>query len=401
MAHSQESSEKSTEPTGCVITSDDERAVVASVVCSAAYIAYGASAAALGAALPSLAAHFGKTKSEFGVAFTIRGLGYLVGTLSSAGILSFKEVTLSKEMITCLALLLTGITSAIISQANNYVLTICCFFIQGLGYGGVDTMANCVMPESREQEMLPVSENDEESNGEKSSSEEEGHKIAPLVLRVLVSFFFFTYVGVETGFAGWVPTYALVEHVTESTSKAAYLSSTFWATLTTGRVLAVPAAIYLSASSMIRIQLFLIVSTCFIALFTDANTTSMFMVGSTLGESIVPVLMGWAMAFCGPWAMPLSTFGGALILLAIYLYVHFQSSSQMAEAMAREKEGSGAVGGGEWGSRSQHALLREQVNPVHDNNGDDDDDNETKDIEMVPIQSSSGGGAIVFCAKGC
>lgn len=353
----QESSEKSTEPTGCLITSDDERAVVASVVCSAAYIAYGASAAALGAALPSLAAHFGKTKSEFGVAFTIRGLGYLVGTLSSAGILSFKEVTLSKEMITCLALLLTGITSAIISQANNYVLTICCFFIQGLGYGGVDTMANCVMPEvwgrrvqpwmqamhscfglgaiagptivgalgysagyeiiavasflpwlmllgcqvvkdnpckPREQEMLPLGENDEESNGEKSSSEE-GHKIAPLVLRLLVSFFFFTYVGVETGFAGWVPTYALVEHVTESTSKAAYLSSTFWATLTTGRVLAVPAAIYLSASSMIRIQLFLIVSTCFIALFTlDISYTVACVVCGFMGfalSSIFPVMM--------------------------------------------------------------------------------------------------------------
>lgn len=107
------------------------------------------------------------------------------------------------------------------------------------------------------------------------------------------------------------------------------------------------------------------------------------MVGSTLGESIVPVLMGWAMAFCGPWAMPLTTFGGALILLAIYLYVHFHSSSQMVEEVTAKE---GSVSAGEWGSRSQHALLSEQVNPVHDSNGDDDDDDETKDIEMVPIQ---------------
>jgi fucose permease len=74
-----------------------------------------------------------------------------------------------------------------------------------------------------------------------------------------VTFFFFVYVGAETGYAGWVPTYSIITHVTANRSKAAYLSAIFWGALTLGRILAVPAAIYFSATTMIRIQLFMIV----------------------------------------------------------------------------------------------------------------------------------------------
>jgi hypothetical protein len=86
----------------------------------------------------------------------------------------------------------------------------------------------------------------------------------------------------------------------------------------------------------------------------------MFMVGATLGESIVPVLMGWAMRFGGPYAMVLMTFLSALALLVIYFIVHRISTCKTAT-----EDRAGAV---EWGNRSQHALLQssDSINPVHD-----------------------------------
>ncbi len=346
---------------GCIVTSDDEGAIAASIACSVSFLIYGSSAAALGAALPGLADHFHKSKAGFELAFSIRGLGYLFGTLSSAAILSFPSVKLSKEMMTCLALLITGIATGVVVGAENYYLALSCFFFQGIGFGGIDTMVNCVLPEVWGRRVQPwmqavhccfgigaivgptivgalgyhrafeiitigtfipligllayklvkappcmraehnsLRSHDENNNDTPTGSSEQTDKgdtsrIAPWHLRLLVSCFFFTYVGAETGFAGWVPTYALDENVTSSTSKAAYLSSTFWAALTLGRLLAIPAAIVISATTMIRAQLFMIVCSCYIALLSlDVSYNWAVVVCGLMGfslSSIFPVMM--------------------------------------------------------------------------------------------------------------
>eukprot|EP01031_Cornospumella_fuschlensis_P029922 gene29922-36136_t len=469
--------------TGCALTWDDEPAVVASFACFAAYIVYGASASSLGAALPSLAEHFDRSKAGFGLAFTIRGIGYFMGTLASAWILSLKRIP-TKEMMTCIALLFTGVTQGIISSTDNFSLAMVCFFIQGVGFGGIDTMANCVLPEVWGRRVQPwmqalhsffgigailgpafvgainyhtafviimvasfapliglvsykliknppcvatnqhaplVDEAATTAGGNSESAEVDTVKIAPYFLRFIVSMFFFLYVGVETGFAGWVPTYVLLEDVTDSNSKAAYLSSIFWAFLTLGRVLAVFTALLISATTMIRLQLGMIMVICVLALFLlninytitaavcgllgfslssvfpvmmtlfgdygfamDPTTTSMFMIGATFGESIVPVFMGWMMELTSPAAIPVMTFLCGLMLLLIYLYVHYRSSQLMRE---NKSIGSGS-NKADWGSRSQHALLQEgsmEYNPVNTNVTEGEDADEGDVIELTQI----------------
>lgn len=64
---------------GCLLTKDDLPLIIASIACFASYIVYGACISLLGASLPSLAIRFKRTTSEFGIAFTVRGVGYLIG----------------------------------------------------------------------------------------------------------------------------------------------------------------------------------------------------------------------------------------------------------------------------------------------------------------------------------
>ena len=79
----------------------------------------------------------------------------------------------------------------------------------------------------------------------------------PILLKIVISLFYFIYVGTETGFSGWISIYALDEGITNSSSKAAYLSAMFWAAITVGRILAIPIAICFSATAMLRFQLVL------------------------------------------------------------------------------------------------------------------------------------------------
>ncbi|RYH31195.1 hypothetical protein EON65_03255 [archaeon] len=109
------------------------------------------------------------------------------------------------------------------------------------------------------------------------------------------------------------------------------------------------------------------------------------MIGATFGESVVPVFMGWMMELTSPTAIPVMTFICGLLLFAIYLYVHYRSTQLMS---ANKNTDSGASGKGDWGSRSQHALLQEggsmEYNPVYANIARDEADEEDG-IELTKI----------------
>lgn len=89
---------------------------------------------------------------------------------------------------------------------------------------------------------------------------------APMYLKLLISGFFLMYIGAEASFGGWISDYALEVHITESASKAAYLSAIFWGSLTAGRVFSIVTAIYLSATAMIRLQLALGIISTFLSM---------------------------------------------------------------------------------------------------------------------------------------
>ncbi len=62
------------------------------------------------------------------------------------------------------------------------------------------------------------------------------------LLVALIALFFVLYVGAEVSFWGWIFTYAVALNLADETV-AAYLTSTFWAALTFGRLVAIPIAI--------------------------------------------------------------------------------------------------------------------------------------------------------------
>jgi hypothetical protein len=61
-------------------------------------------------------------------------------------------------------------------------------------------------------------------------------------------------------------------------------------------------------------------------IFRDPNTTTMFVVGSTFGEALVPVFIGTAMNIFGSMSMPYMTMIFQILLTLVYLIVHLIGS---------------------------------------------------------------------------
>ena len=426
---------------------EDRVSVVASVALFITFIVYGASAASLGAAIPSMNKQFHTSNSAMGLCFTLRGIGYLVGTLTSAWYTESTNISykLSKEFLVCLATIGTGLTLAVIQGIQSYAACMVLYFIQGIGFGFIDTLANCLMPElwklrvgpwmqclhscfgigaiigpvlvgslkfnqafiiiciisvvptafllmaqlinnkvetkneSNNVELTGIygnSNNIENSPGvdnittmqsslveEVKMSDEIIKKPPDLNTKILMFFFFFLYVGCECAYGGWIPTYLLQKGTTTSYSAAAYAAAVYWSLLAAGRILAIPLALRATATTMLRTQLMLcivgviLILTIAATTYTDAlvasgifgfalssifplgmvimndygylmdtATTTTFVVGSTFGEALVPVVVGIAMnegKASSPNALPYSLVISVAVMIVIYCTVHF------------------------------------------------------------------------------
>jgi FHS family Na+ dependent glucose MFS transporter 1 len=400
-----------------------------------------------------------------GFVFTSRGIGYLVGILLSAYILSFKDKFISKELLAALSQIICGLTLFFVDKTSWFPLCIFLYVVQGTFFGIINTVTNCLLPEiwgKRAQPWMQAmhscfgigaiigpalvgyfgyqldffllsvtsfvpcvmillyrtlgmghSNHEHDHSSSKESKNEDANKgrDAPLSFKLIVSAFFLFYVGAEAGYAGWISSYALLEEITDNESKAAYLSSIFWAALTFGRLVAIPAAIFLSSFQLIVIQLVLSVIAgvlcltilpvsytfaCFVSGFSgfalsamfpvmitifgdygyrvDANSTTMFMIGATLGEAMIPVCIGELMSYYHPVMMPVSVAVCVILLLILYGSFHYLS--------LRERSSYSEL----------HTFIKDTYNPVFtheiddDNELDDYNEPESNAIEMVPME---------------
>lgn len=450
-------------PNGCIILASDAGNVIGSIALFASFLVYGACQGGLGAALPSLAAKFGVSEGRFGFAFTTRGIGYLCGTVGSAFISEVPRFPVSKEVMVCIAVVVTGLATGLIAGVDSYDAVLFLFWVQGFGFGGVDTFANVVLPElwgarvqpwmqalhsffgvgavvgpalvggfgfyiafiilaiisavplvamalehllrtrrchSRADEAVvgeayaaaaveegceeqspaaltecgapqvavAVTMSDADAGKGDGQGEGEGQaqeakvgaevKRVPLLPRCLITIFFFIYVGAECGYGGWVSTFAL-QAVACSEAQAAFAASIFWAALTAGRVVAIPQALFVSTTGMLRLQLGLSVlgailtatiaqlgyaqlcvasavlgyalSSIFPLAMTlamdygltmDGPTTSQFVIGATFGEGAIPVAIGLAMAAGGSAVLPYCILVSVGLLVLLYLCSH-------------------------------------------------------------------------------
>src|SRR3990167_6218091 len=93
---------------------------------------------------------------------------------------------------------------------------------------------------------------------------------APILFLMLSGFFLFLYVGAEVAYGGWIYTYSTTLEWA-STTAGDFLTSSFWAALTFGRLLGVPLSKYFTA----RIMLITDMIGCLIFMFLLATAQTL------------------------------------------------------------------------------------------------------------------------------
>jgi len=180
----------------------------------------------------------------------------------------------------------------------------------------------------------------------------------------LLVFFLLLYVGAEVGFAGWIFTYAVKTNLGSATT-AAYLTSLFWASLTIGRVLMIPLTARAKPETIIGVSLCAAVLSLTVmllpigslALLSTATAafglaiasifpvtlsfagkrmnltgrvTGWFIVGASLGATLLPLLAGQLLNAIGPSStimVPLVALIGAGVVFATITFFQSQSRS--------------------------------------------------------------------------
>jgi FHS family Na+ dependent glucose MFS transporter 1 len=196
-------------------------------------------------------------------------------------------------------------------------------------------------------------------NPEADSAAGEGYK-PDTWLVVLIITLFFLYLGVENGFGGWIYTYATELGIAGETA-ASYMNSLFWAALTLGRLIAVvlarkvrPYVMLIGNFSLAIVTLGLILiwpdqpimiwlgsaglglacSSIFPTLLALSETrlkitgavTGLFFLGSSLGGTLVPMLLGQVFDYVGSYQMMLTLTGLTVLGLAVLVAVILASN---------------------------------------------------------------------------
>lgn len=196
-------------------------------------------------------------------------------------------------------------------------------------------------------------------NPEKDENEKYPHKINTTLVIPLI-LLFFLYVGLENGFGGWIFSYATELNLASETT-AAYMNSVFWGALTLGRLLSVqlarkitPAQLltgnYIFAISFLGLIILFPLQTSVVWIVTaglglslssvfptllvlaesrmkiTGKVTGLFFLGSSLGATFVPMLLGQVFEYVGSFQMMLSFFILAILGFAVLSSVIFRSN---------------------------------------------------------------------------
>ena len=147
--------EKGPKAAGCLVTYDDIPRVIASFAVYIASFGYGTCLATVGASIPYMSDEFGVDKTDFGVLFALRGLGYLCGACVGAWLLRVVSPEVAKYKIMCASTVLSGISAVLMSRLNSLFLLKVLIIGQGLGFAGLDTFAAVGLSEMWGQRVQP------------------------------------------------------------------------------------------------------------------------------------------------------------------------------------------------------------------------------------------------------
>jgi FHS family Na+ dependent glucose MFS transporter 1 len=171
----------------------------------------------------------------------------------------------------------------------------------------------------------------------------------------LIGLFLFLYVGSEIGFAGWIFTYATKLQLSDTT-RAAHLTSLFWGGLTLGRIFTVPIAARIRAEFLLVGSLtgcliglglvfagsstfaFVLAGTCCLgvsmapifpttlsltarSMNLTGRVTGWFIVASSAGAMVIPLLIGQAFAVIGPQSLIVVTASTIATAFGVLVFV--------------------------------------------------------------------------------
>lgn len=273
------------------LRSEKSTKLPATIAYYAAFVVLGLTSASLGPTLPGLAEHTRATLRQASYLFTARSLGYLIGSfrggrlydrlpghplmgsaiLAMAALAALVPVT---PVIWLLAgvLALLGMAEGMLDTGGNTLLV----WVHGRGVGpfmnglhfffGLGAFLSPVLvaqailisgdinwaywavalvavPMALNLLRLPSPPRQSGASGNESNGNDR-------MLVALLALFFFLHVAAESSFGGWIYTYALRLGLCD-VSRAAYLTSAFWGSLTVGRLLAIPISVRMTPRQML------------------------------------------------------------------------------------------------------------------------------------------------------
>ena len=371
------------------------------------FISLGLAMASLGPILPFLAENLDVSLGQISFLFTASSLGYLTGS-AGGGRLFDRYKGHHLMMIALVLMILMGVLIPIIPV---FILLLAVMFIFGLGQGALDvggnvnllwvyqsrvgpymnalhfcfgvgaflapivmhqvmnlaggsitwpfwTLSILFLPSLVGLGLLQSPTNPEKEDGTRAKVN------VDYKLVVLMMVLFFVYVGVETGFGGWIFTYATQTGIATE-SAASYMNSIYWGALTLGRLVSVLLAKRLKPStilignfgfSIVFLSLILIwpvnigivwaasaglgfsLSSVFPTLLALGESrmkitgamTGLFFLGSSLGGTLLPMLMGQIFEYIGAYQIMLTLFGGTVLGL-IVLFSVIMASNRVGE----------------------------------------------------------------------
>jgi MFS transporter, FHS family, Na+ dependent glucose transporter 1 len=367
----------------------------------AAFVGLGLTTASLGPTLSSLAEHTQSNLREISFLFTARSLGYLLGSLLGGRL--YDRTPGHPVMAT--ALIVMAVTLFLVPLMPLLWLLTAVLLVLGVAEGMADVGGNTLLVWVHRREvgpfmnglhfffgvgtflspiiiaqavlfsgditwaywalaflMLPVVVGLARLPSPVAQKVSKDGPIGQVNhwLVVLVSVFFFLYVGAEVSFGGWIFTYAVAMGLTGKIV-AAYLTSAFWGSFTLGRLLAIPIAarvrpryILLAdfVGCLISVGVIVLWShsatviwlgtfgmgLCMASIFPTTiswagrrmtitgQVTGWFFVGSSLGGMVLAWLIGQLFESVGPQATMFAILFDLMVALGVFVVLMLYSS---------------------------------------------------------------------------
>lgn len=377
------------------MTNDNKQRILKTIFYYIAFIGLGLASGVLGPSLLRLAGNTGTTIGQVSSIFLVHALGYMIGAIiggrwydRSHGhpIMSVMLVIIAVSLafapmanllwILLVAMLLLGVSQGILDVGGNTLLV----WVHGHRVGpfmnglhlffGIGAFAAPILVAQavRIQDNLNLAYwgmavfmlipcigllflKSPTHNADPNDPERQGARSNLLLLGMIVTFFLL-YVGMETGFTGWIFSYASTSGLLNETS-AAYATSLFWGSFTLGRLISIPIAIKMPPRKVLLMDLLGCFVSVLVLLFLPhsipalwvaiagtglfaasifptmisfaenrlhltGRTTSMFFVGASTGGMFFPWMIGQFYESIGPVMVPITIAVNSVLLLVLY-----------------------------------------------------------------------------------